>query len=99
MEWLSGSGGNWGEGRNGGICVEFVLLENRTSLNIFVYKRCKARPPEFGGDELADFKVTWMASSLMIMAMNKDGPLKRGVGGNVNTFFVGEDALSILPVR
>ena len=36
-----------------------------------------------------------MASSLMIVAMNKDGPSKRGVRGNVNTFFVGEDVLRL----
>ena len=35
----------------------------------------------------------------MIMAMSKDGPLKRGVGGNVNMSFVGEDSFSILPIR
>ena len=81
------------------MCVGFVLLANCTSLDIFAYKRCKARPPELRGDKLAGFKVTWVASSLMIVAMNKDGPLKRGVGGNVNMSFVGEDALSILPVR
>ena len=75
------------------------MLANRTSLDIFVYERCKARPPELGGDKLAGFKVTWVASSLMIVAMNKDGPLKRGVGGNVNTSFVSEDAFGILPVR
>ena len=80
------------------MCVGFVLLANRTSFDIFAYKRCKARPPELGGDKLAGFKVTWVASSLMIVATNKDGPSKRGVGGNVNTPFVGEDALSILPV-
>ena len=35
----------------------------------------------------------------MIMAMSKDGSSKRGVGGNVNTSPVGEDSLSILPIR
>ena len=81
------------------MCVGFVLLANCTFLDIFAYERCKARPPEFGGDELAGFKVTWVASSLMIVAMNKNGPSKRGVRGNVNTSFVDKDALGILPVR
>ena len=81
------------------MCVGFVLLANRTSLNIFAYERCQARPPEFRGDELVGFQVTWMASSLMIVAMNKDGLSKRGVRGNVNTSFVGKDAFSILPIR
>ena len=90
---------NWGEGWNGGMCVGFVLLANRTSLDIFENKRGKARPPELGGNKLVGFKVTRVASSLMIIAMNKDGLSKRGVRGNVNMSFVGEDALSILPVR
>ena len=35
----------------------------------------------------------------MIVAMSKDGSSKRGVGGNVNTSFVGEDTFGILPIR
>ena len=81
------------------MCVGFVLLANCTSLNVFAYERCQARPPEFRGNELVGFQVTWMASSLMIVATNKDGSSKRGVGGNVNTSFVGEDTFSILPIR
>ena len=99
MERSSGGGANGGEGWNGGMCVGFVLLANRTSLDILAHERCKAGPPELRGDKLAGLKVTWVASSLMIVAANKDGLSKRGIGGNVNTSFVGEDALSILPVR
>ena len=81
------------------MCVGFVLLANCTSLNVFAYERCQARPPEFRGNELVGFQVIWMASSLMIVATNKDGSSKRGVGGNVNMSFVGEDTFSILPIR
>ena len=81
------------------MCVGLVLLANCTSLNVFAHERCEARPPKVRGDKLAGFKVTWVASSLMIVAANKDGLLKRGIGGNVNVSFVGENALSILPVR
>ena len=90
---------NGGEGWNGGMCVGLVSLASHTSLHIFAYERCEAGPPKFRGDKLAGFKVTWVASSFMIMAANKDGLLKRGIGGNVNTSFVGENALGILPVR
>ena len=81
------------------MCVGLVLLANHTSLNVFVHERCEAGPPKFRGDKLVGFKVTWVASSLMIMAANKDGLSKRGIRGNVNTSFIGENVLSILPVR
>ena len=99
MEWSSGGGANGGEGQNGGMCVGLVLLASRASLNVFVHERCEAGPPKFRGDKLVGFKVTWVASSFMIMAANKDGLSKRGIGGNVNASFVGENALGILPVR
>ena len=79
--------------------VGLVLLASRTSLYVFAYERCEARPPKFRGNKLAGFKVAWVASSFMIVAANKDGMLKRGIGGNVNTALVGENALGILPVR
>ena len=79
--------------------VGLVLLASCTSLNIFAHERCKARPSKFKGDKLAGFKVTWVASSFMIVAANKDGLLKRGIGRNVNASFVDENTLSILPVR
>ena len=46
-----------------------------------------------------DFQVAQVACSFMVMATSKDGPSKRGVGGDVNTTFIGEDSLSILPIR
>ena len=79
--------------------VGFVLLASHTSLYVFVYERCEAGPPKFRGNKLAGFKVTCVASSFMIVAANKDGLSKRGIGGNVNTSLVGENALGILPVR
>ena len=99
MERSSGGGANGGEGWNGGMCVGLVLLASCTSLNVFAHERCEARAPKFRGDKLADFKVTWVASSFMIMAVNKNGLLKRGIRENVNASFVDENALSILPVR
>ena len=40
LEGTSERGANGSEGRNGGVCVRFVLLENCTSFNVFAYKRC-----------------------------------------------------------
>ena len=81
------------------MCIRFALLANCISLNIFVHERCEARPPEFKGDKLAGFQISRVAHSLMVMATSKDGPVERGVGGNVNTSLVGEDTLGILPIR
>ena len=35
----------------------------------------------------------------MVMAASKDSLVERGVGGNVNTSLVCEDALGVLPIR
>ena len=40
-----------------------------------------------------------MTCSFMVVAMSKNGLSERGVRGNVNTTFVCEDSLGILPVR
>ena len=40
-----------------------------------------------------------MTSHFMVVATGKDGLLKRGVGGDVDVAFVGEDPLGKLPVR
>ena len=99
LEQSGGGGANGGEGWNGGVGIRFVALASRTSFHIFADKRCKAWPPKFGGDKLADLKVTRVASSFMVVAAKKDGLSKRGIGGNVNMSFVGENALGMLPVR
>ena len=78
--------------------VRFAALASRTPFYVFAHKRCKAGPPKFRGDKLAGLEVTWVAGSFMIVAAKKDGPPKRGIGRNVNTPLVGENALSILPV-
>ena len=79
--------------------VGLVLLASHASLYIFVYERCEARPSKFRGNKLAGFKVTWVASSFMIVAASKDGMSERGIGGNINMSLVGENAFGILPVR
>ena len=40
-----------------------------------------------------------MACSFVVVATNEDGPLERGVRGDVNTTFVSGDPLGVLPVR
>ena len=99
LEQVSGGGTNGSEGWNGGMSVRLVSLASRTLLYVLVYKRCEAGPPKLRGDKLAGLKVTWVASSFMIVAVKKDRLPKGGIGRNVNTSFVGENAFGILPVR
>ena len=49
--------------------VQLVLLADSTPLNIVSDKLGKTRPPEFCCDKLTGFKVTWVASNFMVMAM------------------------------
>ena len=66
-------GPDWSEWWDGGVGVGFVLLAYGAALNILSYKLCKTQPPEFCGNELVSFEITGMSSSLMVMAVSKDG--------------------------
>ena len=48
LEWASRV--DRSEGRNGGMCVGFILLANGAPVNILVDKSCKTRPSEFRGN-------------------------------------------------
>ena len=99
MKRAGRSRANRSEGWNGGVCIEFVLLANRASFDIFPHKGCKARPPEFEGNQLTGFQVAWVTCCFMVMATSENGLLERGVGGDVDMTFVCEDPFSIQPVR
>ena len=45
------------------------------------------------------FQIARMTSRLVVMAMGKDSFLKEEIRGYIYMIFVGEDPLSILPVR
>ena len=45
------------------------------------------------------FQVARITGSFVVMEMGKDGFLKRGIRGYIDTVFVGENSLSMLPVR
>ena len=79
--------------------VGLVLLANCTPFDVFAHERCQTRPPEFGGDQLTGFQLAQVACSFMVMAMNEDGLLERGVRGDVNMTFVSKNPLGVLPVR
>ena len=54
------------------MCVRLVLLARCTALNVFAHEVCESQPPKLRGDELASLEITWVASSLMVMAMGED---------------------------
>ena len=45
------------------------------------------------------FQVAWVTRCFVVVATSKNGLPERGVGGDVDTTFVCEDSLGILPVR
>ena len=48
---------------------------------------------------MMSFEITEVTSSLMIMTAGEDGTSEGSVWGDVDTTFVHEDMVSILPVR
>ena len=78
---------------------KFVLLANSTTIDIFTNKESEARPPEFGGNQLTDFEIARMASSLVVMTSDKNSFPKGEVGGHIDIALVGKDSLGMLPVR
>ena len=49
------------------MCVDFVLLAEGTALDIAADEGGKARPPEFGGDQLSRFQEAGVSGGLMIV--------------------------------
>ena len=99
LERAGGSRANGGEGRNSGMCVEFILLTNGASLNIFAHEGSEAKLPEFGGHQLVGFQIARMTSHFMVMALDEDGLSEGWVRGHIDMALVGEDPLGILPIK
>ena len=64
-------------------------MANGTAFDVFSHKLCEARPPEFGGDELAGFEITRVTSGLVVMAVGEDGAAEGVLQGHVDTVLVG----------
>ena len=88
LEGVRCVGSDWGEQRNGGVCIGLVLLACSTVFNVFPHKLGEAQPPEFRGDQLMCFKVPRVLSGLMIMTMGQDGVMEGVIRGNVDISFV-----------
>ena len=99
LEGSRGKGSDRGERWNGGMGIQLILLAGSASFDILPDKLHETRPPEFCYNKLMGFKVTWVASSLMVITLVNSTLSKCIVWGNVNVSLVGEDTLRDLPVR
>ena len=81
------------------MCVRFVLLTSGAASNKSTNIGGEARPPELGGDQLASFEKTRVTSGGVIVTPAENVAAKIASGGNKDVAFIGEDAISILPVR
>ena len=74
------------------------MLAHGTAFNVLSHELCKTWPSELEDNELASFKITGMASSLMIMAAGEDEVLERVHQGNIDMTFVCQDVVIEFPV-
>ena len=66
----------------------FCWQIHSTAFNIFLHELCEIRPPKFGSDELASLEVTRVASSLVVVATDKDGMSERICQRDIDMTFV-----------
>jgi hypothetical protein len=98
LEGTGGGGFDRGEGRDGRVGVCLALLAKGTTFDIFTNEVGKTRPPVFGSNELAGFKITRMAGRGVIMRTSDNVAAKRPRVRDINTVLVGEEATINLPV-
>ena len=63
-----------------------------------MHELCKAQPPEFSSDKLTSFEVTRVTSSLVVMTVGEDRLTEGILWGNIDTTFVHENVIVVLPV-
>ena len=87
-----------GERGNSGVHVGLILLAQGTAFNVLLHELCETWPPEFRGDELVGFEISWVTGGFMIMASSKNRVVERVLWGDVDTIFVGQDMVIESPV-
>jgi hypothetical protein len=80
-----------------GICL--ALLAKGATFDVFANKVGKTRPPVFGGNELAGFKITWMAGRGVIMRTSDNVTAKRTRVRDIDSILVGKEAPVDPPIR
>jgi hypothetical protein len=93
-EGTGGGGLDRGEGRDGWVGICLALLVKGTTFDVFANEVGKTRPPVFGGNELAGFKITWMAGKRVIIRTSDDVAAKRTRVRDINPILVGKEAQS-----
>ena len=99
MEGKRRGGGDGCGRRSSGMCVRFVLLTSCTASNRGMNIGSEAWPPELGGDQLASFEKAGVASSGVVVTAAENVAAEIISGRDKDMAFIGEDAISILPVR
>ena len=74
------------------------MLARGAAVNVFVHKLCETWPPEFGSNELTSLEITGVANGLMVMTAGKDGMTEGILQWDIDTAFVCEDVILILPI-
>ena len=67
-------------------------------LDTLAYKLCKTWPSELRGDKLVDLEISRVISCFMVMAVGEDRTIEGILQGNVNTAFVSQDVVIVLPI-
>ena len=80
-------------------CVFNLFYWHMAQPLMYFHTNCETWPSEFRGNRLVGFKVTRVLGSLMIVTARQDSLTKGVLRGNINTTFVHEDVVVILPVR
>ena len=80
------------------MCVCLVLLASGAASNKSTNIGGEAWPPELGSDQLVSFEKAGVTSGGVIMTAAENVAAEITSGGNKDTAFIGEDAISILPV-
>jgi hypothetical protein len=79
--------------------VRLALLAKGTAFDVFTNEVYKAGPPILSGDELAGFKISWMASRGMIMRTGDNVAVKRTRVRDIDSILVGKETPVDLPIR
>ena len=78
--------------------IGFRLLARAATLDVFVYKLCKTRPPIVGGHKLAGFQESRMSRGGVIVVLCDNGASEIVGGGNIHVTLVSEEIVVHLKV-
>ena len=99
LEGLGGTGLDQGERRNGGVCVQLVLLAHSTAFDVFLHKLHETQSSELSSNKLMSLEVSRMTSSLVGMTLGKNRVVEGTIRGHIDASFVYKDMIVEFPVR